>query len=85
MINISELEEIEPRDIPCPICGSPLSLLRRVHRETGELVIVVTCEFCDEYIGFAIKTGLTVEDLKKFIKPRKRPIKKGVAIHGLTY
>jgi len=38
----------------CPLCGFPLSLLRRTIKETGVLAILVTCEGCDDYNGFVI-------------------------------
>jgi len=56
----------------CPLCESSLSLLRRVHDDTRELVILVTCQWCDEYHGFVILTDLQKEDLNKFSKYRKR-------------
>lgn len=78
MVHADKLENVdmrEPEFFLCPICGSPLSLLRRVNGETEELAILVTCEFCDEYHGFVILTGLQEEDLEKFIEYRKRPMR----------
>lgn len=58
----------------CPVCGSNLSLLRRIYKETEKLAILVMCDFCDDYHGFVISTGLKEDDLKKFIRYRKRPM-----------
>ena len=78
MVHADELENVDMRDpewFLCPVCESPLSLLRRVQGVTEELAILVTCEFCDEYHGFVVLTGLQEEDLGKFIGYRKRPIR----------
>ena len=73
MVHARELEDIN--EFICPVCGAPLSFLRRLHLETEELAILVTCEFCDEYHGFVILTGLQREDLRKFKKYRRKPMK----------
>jgi transcription initiation factor IIE alpha subunit len=66
MVHAKELKNMdmrEPEFFINPVCQSPLSLLRRVHEETEELAILVTCEFCDEHHGFVILTGLQKKDL----------------------
>ena len=78
----NELDWVDAEVISCPVCGYPLSFLRAVHQDTGEIVIVVTCEFCEEYHGFAVKTGVTLWDLDRYVKTRKRVLSRGVEVHG---
>jgi len=59
---------------PCPECKSPLSFIVEKEEETGEINIVITCEWCEEYEGFMIKTGIKRRDLGKFTK-MKEPFK----------
>lgn len=70
VIYADEIDFIEVDELPCPVCGSPLSLIRGRHKETGHILIIVMCETCDEFHGFVVDTGLRVEDLEKFIKAR---------------
>ena len=56
---------------------SPLSFIVDVEEETGEYIIIVTCEMCDEYFGFVINTHMTQEDFNLYKnrileKPRHR-------------
>lgn len=52
MVHVDELSDDD--DFICPVCGFPLSLLRRSVEETGDLAILVTCEGCDDYHGFVV-------------------------------
>jgi hypothetical protein len=50
----------------------PLSLLGRVHAETKELAVLVTCQLGEEYYGFVIITDLQKDDLSKVNMYKKR-------------
>jgi len=89
-------EEMKEPDVwlpcPCPDCGSPLSLLRRTSKTDLEVLIVVTCEFCDGgesgcYEGFVVRTGLypgnVLRELKRLSRPRKKPLDYVVKIEPL--
>lgn len=64
---------------PCPKCKSPLSFIVEKDEKTDEINIIVTCEWCDEYYGFMIKTGIKDRDFRKFAKV-KEPFKIEVEI-----
>jgi len=63
----------------CPECGNPISVYPKIEK-TGEIIVVITCETCDEYEGLTIKTGLKTRDLKKFSKPLGKPVLKEMKI-----
>ena len=48
------------------MCEFPLSLLRRSVEATGDLAILVTCEACGDYHGFAIDLQMDVNCLEDF-------------------
>ena len=46
----------------CPLCGSSLSFIVDIEKDTGEVTIIVDCEFCGEYAGFMMNTHMTQKD-----------------------
>ena len=55
----------------CPNCGSSLSFIVERDEETNKINFIITCEWCDEYEGFMIKTDIKDRDIKKFAKLKK--------------
>lgn len=55
----------------CPNCESSLSLIVERDEETNKINFIITCEWCDEYEGFMIKTDIKVRDIRKFAKLKK--------------
>lgn len=82
MVHARELDFADELFV-CPVCGSQLSLLKMFHEETGELVILVTCEMCEEYHGFAVFTGLEPDDLAEFTRYRKKAVE--ARVEGYTW
>ena len=55
----------------CPNCKGELSFIVERDEETNKLNFVITCEWCDEYEGFMIKTDIDDRDIEKFPKTKK--------------
>jgi len=55
----------------CPNCESSLSFVVELDEETNKIDFIITCEWCDEYEGFMIRTGIEDRDIKKFAKMKK--------------
>jgi len=65
MVHVNELSQED--GFVCPACGFPLSLLRRELKRNGNLVVLVTCEDCDEFNGFVVDLGVQEADLEAYI------------------
>jgi hypothetical protein len=63
----------------CPKCGSPLSFLIEQDRSTKEILISIECEWCEEFYGFTIRTGIKPKDIKDLAQSEK-PVKMQVEI-----
>jgi len=63
----------------CPLCESPLSFLIEKDKKTKEILIIVTCEWCDDFYGFTIRTGIKEKDINNLALSEK-PVKKEVEI-----
>jgi transcription elongation factor Elf1 len=63
----------------CPKCGSPLSFLIEQDRSTKEMLISIECEWCEEFYGFTIRTGIKPKDIKDLAQSEK-PVKMQVEI-----
>jgi|GEM_PF-3434093 len=74
--------DLFPEGLPCPRCGERLSIIPAYNLKDPEVLFVVTCEVCRKYNGFVIKTGLDLDDLKKFTKYHKETITEYVEIVG---
>jgi predicted RNA-binding Zn-ribbon protein involved in translation (DUF1610 family) len=59
------MEHLDGSRFVCPSCGELLSLVAFVYRDTKDLGIKCTCEWCD-YEGFDIRLKISKKDLKKF-------------------
>ncbi len=46
----------------CPLRESDLSFIVDIEEDTGEVTIIVNCEFCGEYAGFMMNTHMTQKD-----------------------
>ena len=55
----------------CPNCESSLSLIVERDEETNKINFIITCEWCDEYEGFMIKTDIEDRDIEKLAKLKK--------------
>lgn len=55
----------------CPNCESSLSFIVERDEETNKINFIITCEWCDEYEGFMIKTDIEDGDMKKFAELKK--------------
>jgi len=51
-----------------------LSFIVETKEDTGEVIIIVCCEWCDEYEGFVLNTHMTQKDFDMYKdKVLKRP------------
>jgi hypothetical protein len=53
----------------------PLSLLRKVHVDTKELAVLMTCQLDEKYHRFVLITDLQKDDLNKLSMYKKRPMR----------
>lgn len=63
----------------CPKCRSPLSFIVEKDKKTNEIIMSIECEFCEDFYGFTIRTGIKPRDISKIAKSKK-PFKMQVEI-----
>jgi len=63
----------------CPACESPLSVIITRDKKTKEILISIECEWCEDFYGFTIRTGIKQKDISELALSDK-PIKKQMEI-----